>query len=376
MPAAPPPSTPPSLSAPASKTPPLPPELAEAVRAITAPGPALSREAQAHVDNLTKPLGSLGRLEELAVRLYALRGGKRPLAVDPAWLFTVAADHGVAAEGVSSAPQEVTRLQVLNFLAGGGGVNALCKSCGVKLRVVDAGVLGDDFDPHPALVRNKIRQGTANMAEGPAMTREECERALLLGLSLARDARDQGCRCLGTGEMGIGNTTPSTALFCAWMGFDPESVTGPGAGPPRVGLEGKVAVVRRALAANRKALQSADPVAVLAALGGLEIAVLAGIILGGAALKLPVVIDGFIATAAFTAAKQLAPEVGAHCFFAHASAEPGHASVMAGLGEKPLLDLSLRLGEGTGAALGIAVLRASATMFNDMNTFSGAGISI
>lgn len=358
------------------QTQPLPEPLLSAQKAVTALAPALSREAQAYVDSLVKPLGSLGRLEELAVRLYAVQGGQRPLCVDPARLFTVAADHGVALEGVSSAPQVVTRLQVLNFLDGGGGINAMCKNSGVELQVVDAGVLGDDFAPHPALVRRKIRQGTANIAEGPAMSREECLTALLLGLELAQTAKDQGCNCLGTGEMGIGNTTPSTALFCAWLGFTPEEVTGPGAGVPSVGLSGKAAVVRRALSANAKAVRSGNPVDILAALGGLEIAVLAGIILGGASLRLPVVIDGFIATAAFTAARQLAPHVGEYCFFSHASAETGHAAVVQALGQRPLLDLGLRLGEGTGAALGIGLMRAAVTMFNDMKTLSAANIAL
>ena len=354
----------------------LPQALCSAQKAITAISPALAQEAQSYVDSLTKPLGSLGRLEELAVRLYAIQGGKRPLSVDPARLFTVAADHGVATEGVSSSPQVVTRLQVINFLAGGGGINAMCKSSGVELQVVDAGVLGDDFAPHPALVSRKIRQGTANIAEGPAMSRDECLTALCLGLELAQTAKEQGYRCLGTGEMGIGNTTPSTALFCAWLGFTPEEVTGPGAGVPAMGLSGKAAVVRKALAANAEALNSGDPIAVLAALGGLELAVLAGIILGGASLRLPVVIDGFIATAAFTAARQLAPLVGDYCFFAHASAELGHSAVVRALEQRPLLNLDLRLGEGTGAALGIGILRAATIMFNDMNTLSGAGIAL
>jgi nicotinate-nucleotide--dimethylbenzimidazole phosphoribosyltransferase len=352
----------------------LPAFLAETVNNIAPPDQRLLAEARAYADSLTKPPGSLGRLEELAIRLYALQAGKTPLMVDPARLFTVGADHGVVEEGVSSAPQEVTRLQMLNFLAGGGGINAMCRASGIELVLVDAGVLGGDFAPRPNLVRGKIRQGTANLAKAPAMSREECLRALGLGLELAEQAAGQGCRCLGTGEMGIGNTTPSTALFCAWLGFSPEEVTGPGAGVPAVGLDGKAAVVRRALDLHRATRDTGDPVAVLAALGGLEIAVLAGIILGGAGKQLPVVIDGFIATAAFAAALQLAPHVGAYCFFGHASAETGHKAILEKLGQRPLLDLDLRLGEGTGAALAIPLLRAAACMFNDMSTFAQAGI--
>lgn len=342
---------------------------------ITPVDPSLLEEAMAHINTLTKPLGSLGRLEELAARLYAAQGGKRPLAVDPARIVTAAADHGVTEEGISSSPVIVTRQQVYNFLNGGGGISVICRCNNIGHQVVDAGVFGDDFAEHPALVRRKIASGTANIAKGPAMTREQCLTALELGIELAETAHADGIRCLGTGEMGIGNTTPATALFSAFYGFDPAPITGPGAGVPPAGMAGKIAVIRKALDVNRDAVQSGDPIAVLAALGGYEIATLAGLILGAAARRIPVMVDGFISTAACASALAIAPSAAGYCFFGHASAEPGHARIMERIGQRPLVDLDLRLGEGTGAVFGMVILRSAAAMFNDMATFTGAGVT-
>jgi nicotinate-nucleotide--dimethylbenzimidazole phosphoribosyltransferase len=353
----------------------LPRRLDECVSRIAPVDPSLYAKAMAHIDVLTKPKGSLGRLEEMAARLFAVQNGATPLAADPARVVTVAADHGVAEEGVSTSPSIVTRQQVRNFINGGGGISVLTRANGIGLQVVDAGVAGEDFAPHPLLVRKKIASGTANITGGPAMRMEECLDALDLGISLAERARAEGIRCLGTGEMGIANTTPSTALFSALYGLDPASITGPGTGLSEEGVRRKAAVIQKALDANAGAVKSKDPIAVLAALGGLEIAALAGLILGGAALRVPLVIDGFISTAACAVALAIAPQAKDYCFFSHASAEPGHEAVMAKLGERPLVDLGFRLGEGTGAVFGMLILRSAAAMFNEMATFSGAGVS-
>lgn len=350
-------------------------DLAGRIRSVRSVDKSLVAEAMIHIDDLTKPRGSLGRLEELAARLYAIQGGKRPIAADPGRLVTIAADHGVTVEGISSSPSIVTRQQVNNFLNGSGGISVMCRCSGIDHLMADAGVFGDEFDDHPKLVRGKVASGTANMAEGPAMTKSQCLAALALGIRLADDARAQGYVCLGTGEMGIGNTTPSTALFCALFGLDAEAVTGPGAGVPPAGLKGKVAVIKRALAANKAAVDGKDPLAILAALGGLEIAALAGMILGAASNGTAVMIDGFISTAAYASARAMAPDVADYCFFGHASAEPGHVRVLDIIGERALVDLDFRLGEGTGAVFGMVILRHAAAMFNEMATFAQAGVT-
>lgn len=354
---------------------PLPSDLARECRAVAPVAPERAAEAGRRLDGLTKPPGSLGRLEDMARQLYAVQE-RAPLRARPARMFTIAADHGVVEEGVASSPQAVTALMVRNFLAGGAGINALCTTAGADLRVVDAGVAAEPFAPHPALIDAKIARGTANMAKGPAMTHEQCAAALRLGVQLAEQAREDGIRVVGTGEMGIGNTTASSALFCAYFGLSPAEMTGMGAGVPPAGLEHKTRVIEKALTVNRDAAAGGNPLAVLAALGGLEIAALAGLILGSAARRMAVMIDGFIATAAFTAAWKLAPAVRGYCFFSHGSAEAGHANVLKRLGETPLLDLGLRLGEGTGAALAFMLLDAAAAVYNDMATFEGAGIAL
>jgi nicotinate-nucleotide--dimethylbenzimidazole phosphoribosyltransferase len=344
------------------------------INAITPVDPALAPIAQAHLDNLTKPQGSLGRLEELALQMFMAQGGCAP-AADPARVYTVAGDHGVAAEGVSLYPQEVTRQMVLNFLAGGAGINALAKTAGAQLFVVDAGCLGPDFEPHPMLVSAKVAQGTANLAVGPAMTVEQCVAALLAGVRLADSAAADGVRVLGTGDMGIANTTPSTALYCAYLGLEPEGMTGPGTGLPKPAVAKKAAVIRRGLAANAEAVASGDALNILAALGGLEIACLAGLILGGAKNRQLVCVDGFISTAALVAAWKLCPAVADYAVLSHASAEPGHKIAVEKLGKKPLLDLGLRLGEGTGAAVAMFLLRSAASIYNDMASFASAGVA-
>ncbi|MDR2076705.1 MAG: nicotinate-nucleotide--dimethylbenzimidazole phosphoribosyltransferase [Desulfovibrio sp.] len=352
----------------------LSPLLRRECAAIQPPDPALLAEAQGRLDRLVKPRGSLGRLEELACRLYALQGGG-PLRARPALMVTIAGDHGVVREGVAAAPQATTARMMEAFLGGGAAINALCAAAGVDFRLVDAGVAGmPDFPPHPALRRAGIGPGVANIARGPAMGREECLKALELGVSLAREALEEGYAALGTGEMGIGNSTASSALFCAYLDFSAAEMTGAGAGIPPAGLAHKAKVIAGALDLHAAVVRGKDPLAILAALGGYEIAALAGLILGGAARRLPVMIDGFIATAAFTAAQALAPAARGYCFFSHASAESGHGLVLRRLGQRPLLDLGLRLGEGTGSALGLFLLEAAARVFNDMATLETAGI--
>ncbi|QAZ66382.1 nicotinate-nucleotide--dimethylbenzimidazole phosphoribosyltransferase [Solidesulfovibrio carbinolicus] len=348
--------------------------LSEVLAAVRPVDQSLFPVAAVHLDNLTKPRGSLGRLEELAARLFVISGGVKP-TVDPARIYVCAGDHGVAAEGVSLFPQEVTRQMVANFLAGGAGINVLAATAGIDLRVVDAGCLGEPFAPHPRFAGARVASGTANLAEAPAMTREQCEGALLLGVSLAEAAAAEGVRALGTGDMGIANTTPSTALFCAYLGLSPAEITGPGTGLDAGGVGRKAAIVAKGLALHADVVAGGDPVAVLACLGGLEIACLAGLVIGAAACRLPIAVDGFISTAAYVAARAICPTVADYAVISHASAEPGYAPIMAALDQKPLLDLGLRLGEGTGAALALFLMRSACNIYNDMATFASAGVS-
>ncbi len=344
------------------------------ISAISPVDRSLAPMGQAHLDNLTKPQGSLGRLEELALQLFLVQNGQPPQAA-PCRVYTVAGDHGVVEEGVSLFPQEVTRQMVLNFVGGGAGINVLANTAGAELYVVDAGCLGGPFPDHPRLIQGKVAQGTANLAKAPAMTEEECLRALLLGIELADRALADGVRVLGTGDMGIGNTTPSTALYCALLGLDPAPMTGPGTGLAPRAVSHKTQVIQRALALHAPVIASSAPLAILAALGGLEIACLAGLIIGGARNRQLVCVDGFISTAACLAAWKLAPHTADYTVLAHASAEPGHALAVAHMGKRPLLDLGLRLGEGTGAALCMFLLKSAAAIYNDMASFASAGVS-
>lgn len=348
---------------------------ASTLNAIAPVDTSYAAAGQEHLDDLTKPKGSLGRLEEIALRLYCIQRGARPLATDPARIYTVAGDHGVTAEGVSIFPQEVTRQMVLNFLEGGAGINVLAKTVGADLMVVDAGSCGGTYPEHPKLLQRKVAPGTYNIAQGPAMSHENCLRALLLGIDLADTAAAEGYRTVATGEMGISNTTPATALYSAYLGIDPAEITGAGAGLNAKGINHKTKIINRALQVNKAVVQSEDPVAILAALGGYEIAALAGLILGAAKNEQVVLVDGFISTAAYTAAAAICPHVKDYAFFSHASAEQGHRKILKALDITPLHDLGLRLGEGTGAALTLFLMRSACNIFNDMATFSGAGVT-
>ncbi|MBP9944314.1 MAG: nicotinate-nucleotide--dimethylbenzimidazole phosphoribosyltransferase [Desulfomicrobium sp.] len=329
--------------------------------------------AQAHLDSQTKPKGSLGVLERVACRLVAMNDGGAP-RVDPARIYTCAGDHGVAAQGVSLFPQEVTRQMVTNFVMNGAAINVLTRTAGVDLKVVDAGCLGGTFPDHPALVQRKVAPGTKDLSTEAAMSREECVTALENGINLARSAHADGVVTLGTGEMGIANTTPATALFCAYLDLSPAGITGPGTGLGADGVRHKIAVIEKALALHKGVIAKADPIDILASLGGFEIATLAGMLLGGASLGMPLVIDGFISSSAFVAARAICPLVAEYAFFSHASAEPGFAAVMDRLEATPLLHLDLRLGEGTGAAMAVFILRSAANLYNEMATFSSAGV--
>lgn len=334
---------------------------------------ALEPHARRHLDSLTKPPGSLGRLEDLAAQMYCIQGGAPQM--DPARIYTIGGDHGVHVEGVSPSVQAVTRQMMANFLSGGGGINALTDVYGIDFKAVDAGCLGGPFPEHPRLIQRKIAEGTDNLAAGPAMSRENCIRAILLGADLAAEARAEGYRTLGTGEMGVANTTPSTALYCAFFGMDPEELTGPGAGLCQDAAARKADVIRTALALHAPTIAAGQPLDILAALGGYEIAALAGLILGGAAQRLVLVVDGFISSAAYVAAWKMCPAVAGYCVFSHASAEPGHRKAMQAMQANPLLDLGMRLGEGTGAAVAMSLLRGAAHAYNAMATFDDAGVT-
>ncbi|WP_419780928.1 nicotinate-nucleotide--dimethylbenzimidazole phosphoribosyltransferase [Maridesulfovibrio sp.] len=348
-------------------------ELKKIVSAVQPVDPDLESSARDHLDNLTKPLGSLGRLEDLAVKMYIASGGKAPQS-DPARIYTIAGDHGVNEENVSYFPQEVTRQMVENFLEGGAGINVLARTSGVELMVVDAGCQGGPFPEHPSLIQRRVACGTANIAKGPAMAEESCLQAIALGISLADEAHAEGVKVLGTGEMGVSNTTPSTALYCAFFDLNPVEITGPGGGIDSEGVKRKIGVVQRALEANAETVRTSDSLAILSALGGYEIAALAGLIIGGAKNRQMVCIDGFISTAAYSAAVKLCPAVSGYCVLSHASAEPGYAKVIKALGRRPLLHLDMRLGEGSGAALSMFMLRAAANIYNDMASFDDAGV--
>lgn len=327
--------------------------------------------AQAHIDDLTKPQGSLGRLEEIALK-YVLATGKLDAVLTKKKICCFAADHGVAAEGVSAYPAEVTPQMVYNMLSGGAAINVLSRHAGADLDVVDMGV-NHDFPDHTNLVKRKIKPGSANMVVGPAMSEEDTLQALLYGAGLAFEACDAGYSLLGTGEMGIANTTSATALYSVFLDVPVETITGRGTGIDDERLCHKIEIIRQAIKTN--ALRCTSAFATLAALGGYEIAAITGFILGSAACKIPVVVDGFISSSGALVALKLCEAVDDYIFFSHLSGEQGHRVVMEKLASKPILDLDLRLGEGTGAALAMQVIEASLKIYNEMATFSSARVS-
>jgi nicotinate-nucleotide--dimethylbenzimidazole phosphoribosyltransferase len=320
---------------------------------------------------LTKPPGSLGRLEEIANRLAAIQRTLKP-CVTGKRIYVVAGDHGVTAEGVSAYPSEVTAQMVDNFLRGGAAINVLARAGGIDVRVVDAGVDADLTD-REGLIHVKGVRGTANLAVGTAMTRAEAERCVAAGIKLASVAANDGIHLLGIGEMGIGNTTAASTITAVLLGRNPETVTGRGTGIDDEGLAHKIAVIRRAIEINQP--DASDTMDVLAKVGGAEIGVMVGIVLGAAANHLPVVADGFISTTAAALAITLQPNARDYLFNGHRSTERGHAVLIDFIGEQPVLDLSMRLGEGTGAALAMHVIEAAAKLLCEMATFADAGVS-
>ncbi|MCI0417615.1 MAG: nicotinate-nucleotide--dimethylbenzimidazole phosphoribosyltransferase [Acidobacteria bacterium] len=331
----------------------------------------LAKQAQEHLDTLTKPRGSLGRLEELARRYVAITREFKPQLQKKA-VFVFAADHGVAQAGVSAYPKEVTAQMVYNFLNGGAAINVIARAVGAEVKIVDIGV-DADFPAGLALCSKKIRHGTRNFLVEPAMTPEEVMQALLIGIELANEAKAAGVDLIATGEMGIGNTTASSAMLAALLNEDPANVTGRGTGVSDETYAQKIHVVAEALRSHANGLN--DPVQVLQTLGGLEIAGLCGLLLGAASCRLPAVVDGFIASTAALVAIRLAPTTKDYLFFSHCSAEQGHRLLLDRLGVQPLLDLGLRLGEGTGAALAMHLIESSIRIYNEMATFEGAGVA-
>lgn len=333
---------------------------------------SLAVRVQARLDSLTKPPGSLGRLEALALRCALITGRERPRA-DNKVLFVCCGDHGVCDEGVSAYPRAVTAQMVYNFLRGGAAISVLARQLGITVRVVDVGV-DHEFAPElPGLIRRKVAHGTANFVHGPAMTQAQTLEAIDVGITLATDAVRDGAQLLGVGEMGIGNTTAATAVLSALSGIAPETLTGLGTGVDETGRQRKIVVVKQALAYHQ--LRSTEPLHALAAVGGYEIAGIVGICLAGAALQVPVVIDGFISTAGAWAASALHPAVKERLIFAHLSAEQGHRHILAALDVQPLLDLHMRLGEGTGAALGMSLVDSAVRILDEMATFAEAKVS-
>ena len=331
---------------------------------------AARERAWARLDSLTKPPRSLARLEETAADIVAVLGGERPELGGKA-VLVAAADHGVCAQGVAAYPQEVTAQMVANFAAGGAAICAIARSVGARLLVADVGVATGTV---PEGVRDeRVAAGTRDMTAGPATTREEALAALASGVRLADELADEGVGVLGLGEMGIGNTTAAAALTSAYVGVEPEDVVGPGTGLNADGVALKARVVREALARNAAELE--DPLGTLAAVGGLEIAALAGAAIGMSARGGIVVVDGFVSTSAVLAAVAMCPAVADRVFASHLSPEPGHAIALASLRKRPLLDLGMRLGEGTGAALAMPLLDAAAAMLREMATFAEAGVS-
>jgi nicotinate-nucleotide--dimethylbenzimidazole phosphoribosyltransferase len=333
--------------------------------------PELLALAQTRLDNKTKPLGSLGRLEEFARRVAAISGSLQPEATKKV-IFTFAGDHGVVEEGISLFPKEVTPQMVFNFLAGGAGVNVLARHSGTEVRVVDVGV-DYDFAGTPGMIHAKVARGTRNFAKGPAMTGDEALAALQVGVELADQCKTEGIALVGTGEMGIGNTTPSSAIIAAISGLSVRELTHRGTGINDAALEHKIKVIEQGLALNSP--DPSEPLDVLTKVGGLEIAAIAGLVLGCAANSIPVVIDGFISTAGALIASELHPHVRDYIFAAHQSVEIGHRFMLERIGTRPILDLDFRLGEGTGAALAMGLIEAGVKVLNEMATFEQAGVS-
>lgn len=329
------------------------------------------KKAQERLDSLIKPPGSLGRLEELAVQLAGITGNPRPKVTTKA-VIVMAGDHGVVAEGVSAAPAEITRQMLPHFVQGVAGIGVLARLAGARLVVVDVGVAGGPVDC-PGVLNRKVRPGTGNIARESAMSRQEARRALEVGIAVAGEEIERGVDLLALGDMGIGNTTPSSAILTVLSGCPAEEATGRGTLVSDAVLERKIQAVKQAIAVNRP--DPADGLDVLAKVGGLEIAALAGVVLGAAARRVPVLLDGFITTAAAMIAAKLAPKAKHYLIASHLSGEQGHRLMLEYLGLMPMLQMKMRLGEGTGAALAMPLVEAATRILNEMLSFGEAGVS-
>jgi nicotinate-nucleotide--dimethylbenzimidazole phosphoribosyltransferase len=345
-------------------------QLSDIIRSIKPVDHSIEKAVQAHLDDLTKPQGSLGRLEEIAMRYCLITGSTTP-SLGRKLIVAFAGDHGVTDEGVSAYPKAVTAQMVRNMLAGGAAINVLGRHAGAGVKVVDMGV-DDPLEGAEGLCLKKIRRGTGNIARGPAMSVDEAIQAISAGYEIAEEAAKDGVTLLGTGEMGIANTTPSAALFSVLLPCSVTEITGRGTGIDNNTLDYKIKVIERAIEVNRARLT--NPLETLAALGGFEIAGICGLILGGAALRIPVVVDGFISSAAALGACKMSEAVREPLFFSHCSEEKGHREFFRLYGEKPILDLGMRLGEGTGAALAMQIIEGAIKVYNEMATFSSAGV--
>jgi len=343
----------------------------ETIKKILPVRSEFTEKAQKRLDSLTKPQGSLGRLEEFARRLVAITESTMPL-LDKKVIFTFAGDHGVAEEGISAYPAEVTKQMVFNILRGGAGISVLARHAGAEVVIVDIGVKGE-LEKVAGLVLKKVVSGTGNIRKGHAMTKPDAARCIEVGIKLAEDYAIKGYKLFGTGEMGIGNTTPSSAIAAVVTGRPVSEVTGKGTGIGDEVWKNKIKVIEDAISINKP--DPEDPVDVLAKIGGAEIGGIAGLILGAAAHRVPVVIDGFISTAGALIAYCLEPKTKDYMFAAHNSVEIGHKAMLDKIGLHPILDLNLRLGEGTGAALAMLIIEAGLKIYKEMATFDEAGVS-
>ena len=344
-------------------------EMIKNIKPFDADAIQAARERQ---NQLTKPSGSLGRLEELSVQLAGITANPMP-TLKRKVVIVMAADHGVTCEGVSAYPAEVTPQMVLNFLHGGAAINVLARQADARVVVVDMGVAAEIADVTGKLIRRRIGAGTANLAQGPAMRREQAEAAIQSGIEIAKAEIARGADILATGDMGIGNTTSAAAVACALMNESPERIAGRGTGVDDEGLKRKISTIAHALDVNKP--DSSDALDVLTKVGGFEIGGLAGVMLAAAANRKPVVVDGFISTAAAMIAAALVPAARGYMIAAHVSQERGHRCMLEWLGLNPLLDLNMRLGEGTGAALALHLIEASTRILREMATFDEAGVS-
>jgi nicotinate-nucleotide--dimethylbenzimidazole phosphoribosyltransferase len=352
----------------------LPSSLAEVAAAIVHCETTYKTDAKRRLDNLTKPIGSLGRLESIAAQIYSIFSGQIPLSMRKA-VYVFAADHGVTEEGVSAYPREVTAQMVRNFLNGGAAINVLARLHEAELTVVDVGV-DAEFEDAPGLCSMKVRRGSRNMHREAAMTDAEVFAALDAGIRLAHSARGKGQQLVAVGEMGIGNTTAASAITAALTRQSIDAVTGHGAGLDVVGRDRKIHVIKGSVERHFGVSETkAEPLEILRCVGGLEIAAMTGFILSAAAARIAVICDGFISTAAAAVAYAVAPQVSEYLFAGHCSEEPGHRHLLGYIGIEPILNLGMRLGEGTGAVLAMPIIESSIRLYSEMATFSSAGVS-